>query len=355
MSILERTSRSLVYRAAQTARMGWYTVQYVRTRHIAAPVTAPGYIPEPFNAKRPHDAAVRRSLLDLINREQRDIANGVYKLPRDLGRMPSLDKLFRQAKRYAEETREISRRSHRPGGAVEVRDISDEHYPTYYRQNFHYQTDGWFSDQSAEIYDTQVETLFTGAADAMRRRALPCLAVELNRLQQTGNTEPRFADIACGTGRLLRDVMDNHPDLNAHAIDLSPAYLNRAKVTVGSDKVTYIQGHAEALPYSDNHFDVTSSVYLFHELPQKIREQVVAEIARVTKPGGLYLHVDTIQYGDTDMDLLLEAFPRAVHEPYYESYCSLRLNDLFNPAGFERESEDIGFLTKVTAYRLGSV
>ena len=48
--------------------------------------------------------------------------------------------------------------------------------PDYYRQNFHFQSDGWLSDHSAAIYDTQVEVLFTGAADVMRRRAMKPIA-----------------------------------------------------------------------------------------------------------------------------------------------------------------------------------
>ena len=36
-------------------------------------------------------------------------------------------------------------------------------YPAYYLQNFHYQTDGWMSAESARLYDFQVETVFLGA------------------------------------------------------------------------------------------------------------------------------------------------------------------------------------------------
>ena len=45
-------------------------------------------------------------------------------------------------------------------------------YPDYYLQNFHHQTDGYLSNRSAGLYDLQVEILFNGTADAMRRRVL---------------------------------------------------------------------------------------------------------------------------------------------------------------------------------------
>jgi len=42
-------------------------------------------------------------------------------------------------------------------------------------QNFHFQSGGWMTDDSAERYDTQVEVLLNGAANAIRRQALPQL------------------------------------------------------------------------------------------------------------------------------------------------------------------------------------
>src|SRR6185312_5279597 len=44
--------------------------------------------------------------------------------------------------------------------------------PAYYLQNFHFQSGGWLTEDSAERYDTQVAVLFKGAANAIRRQAL---------------------------------------------------------------------------------------------------------------------------------------------------------------------------------------
>jgi SAM-dependent methyltransferase len=42
------------------------------------------------------------------------------------------------------------------------------------------------------------------------------------------------------------------------------------------------------------------SNYLFHELPNDIRKQAVAEMARVLRPGGLCILTDSVQLGDRD-------------------------------------------------------
>jgi SAM-dependent methyltransferase len=72
---------------------------------------------------------------------------------------------------------------------------------------------------------------------------------------------------------------------------------------------------------------------LFHELPHRARQVVAGEIARVLKPGGRLIFVDSLQTGDEpDYDAPLEWFPVAFHEPYYASYLREDLGRLFAPA-----------------------
>jgi ubiquinone/menaquinone biosynthesis C-methylase UbiE len=358
MGMIEAGLRRAAYGAASTARVGWYTMHYVAGRRIVGPLTGPGEVPRPYRFPAPDMTELTASFRELFQREGRDIAAGVYKMPRDLRRLPNPVRALRDSRRYMEEARAVSRRAHQKGGGVEVRAFAEEGglkgVPGYYHQNFHFQSDGWLSDRSAAVYDTQVETLFTGAADAMRRRALPFLRAEVDRLAGEGQPEEDvvFLDVACGTGRLLAEVADNFPALQRHAVDLSPPYLDAARRAAG-EGTAYTIAPAERLPFADGSVDVACTVYLFHELPPKVRRQVAAEIARVLRPGGLYLHTDSVQYGDTGMDVLLETFPRAFHEPYYDSYCQEELGALFGAAGLAPEGQEVAFLSKVSAFRKG--
>ncbi|MBY0422081.1 MAG: hypothetical protein K2Q06_07230, partial [Parvularculaceae bacterium] len=65
------------------------------------------------------------------------------------------------------------------------------------------------------------------------------------------------------------------------------------------------------------------------------------------------VHADTLQYGDDPaLDPALAAFPRAVHEPYYDSYCREDLDALFGAAGLRREGDGaLAFLTKISTFR----
>ena len=62
---------------------------------------------------------------------------------------------------------------------------------------------------------------------------------------------------------------------------------------------------------------------MFHELPPKVRRIIIAECARVLKPGGRLVLVDSLQSGDQpDYEGLLDLFPQNYHEPYYASYAT---------------------------------
>ena len=113
-----------------------------------------------------------------------------------------------------------------------------------------------------------------------------------------------------------------------------------------------IQASAEHLPIADASLDGLTCVYLFHELPPKVRPIVAAELARVLKPGGVLAFADSVQASDEpELARLLELFPAFFHEPYYESYQSTDLDALFGAAGLEREATDQAFLTKAVLYR----
>ena len=143
------------------------------------------------------------------------------------------------------------------------------------------------------------------------------------------------------------------PRLPALAIDLSEAYLREAKRRLGRrPRLQPVVAKAEALPLGDASLDIATCIYLFHELPPEVRSAVAREIARVMKPGGLFILVDSLQAGDEpDYDGLLEVFPELFHEPYFRSYLEGDIETLFADAGFVSEGKTNAFLSKVLTLR----
>jgi ubiquinone/menaquinone biosynthesis C-methylase UbiE len=224
-------------------------------------------------------------------------------------------------------------------------DIKTEGYPKYYLQNFHYQTDGYLSDRSANLYDLQVELLFNGSADAMRRRILAPLKQAL-----AGTTHPRILDIACGTGRTLKMLRGAFPEASLYGVDLSPAYLRKANQLLSElrgELPQLLQANAEELPYLDRYFQGVSSVFMFHELPPEARQQVIEQSYRVLQPGGVFVICDSIQEADSpEFAPMMRNFPTMFHEPYYRHYTTDNLVERLEQVGFVSVETEVHFVSK---------
>ena len=164
-------------------------------------------------------------------------------------------------------------------------EINPKDYPDYYLQNFHHQTDGYLSDRSAELYDLQVEILFNGTADAMRRRLIRPL---LDQLGGRRADPIRVLDIATGTGRTLRQLRGALPKAQLVGLDLSASYLRQASrwlSEIPGELPQLVQGNGEELPFANEIMQAVTCVFLFHELPGEARQKVLDEAWRVLSLG----------------------------------------------------------------------
>ncbi|MEO1250828.1 MAG: class I SAM-dependent methyltransferase [Pseudomonadota bacterium] len=345
-------ARRLAYGAGQAARVLWYTGHYAAGRRLMGPLTDPGDAPYAEQSAPLDRDRLRSSFRELFQTDWKNIAARRYKMPLELKGPPSPTRLWRESRDYFRDAAKVARRKASRGHSEVFTGETKGDFPRYFLQNFHYQTDGWLSDSSAARYEMQVETLFTGAAGAMRRAALPFIG---DALKGRDIAETRLLDLACGGGGFLAEVKHNWPRLKATALDLSPAYLGRARAGLGSfNDIDFLQANAEETGLADASFDIVTCVYLFHELPPGVRRKVASEIARVLKPGGLLVHLDSLQYGDEPgLDILLENFPRGFHEPYYDSYCREDLAAIYAGAGLQPAGETVAFLSKASAFVKG--
>lgn len=218
-----------------------------------------------------------------------------------------------------------------------------DRFPKYYRRTFHWQSDGWFSEQSARLYDPGVDLLFGGTADIMRRMLIPELANALRPLES-----PRVLDIACGTGRFLGQLHEALPRARLFGLDLSAPYLKLTRERLAHvSELSLVAENAEDMPFAEGAFDAVSCIFLFHELPSDARRNVLREAFRVLKPGGLFAVLDSAQADDgADIAGFLEAFPRLYHEPYYKGYSKDPLPRALAEVGFEILSETSAFVSR---------
>ena len=182
----------------------------------------------------------------------------------------------------------------------------------------------------------------------MRRQALPDLHEAFAGRDQR---KLRLLDIGCGTGRFLDSVKQVWPRLQITGLDMSDAYIRHAKRHLKRSQTSFIVGKAEEIPLPDNSQDAVTSIFLFHELPPKIRRIALRECARVLKPGGRLVLLDSLQQGDQrDYEGLLELFPRSYHEPYYSSYIREDFGSLASGCGLKFVRCGAFFLAKVMVF-----
>ena len=339
------------YGARQLPRVAWYIGHSLVLRELAA--TARQREKSKARRRVHTNAAVpdrKRIYADMAKLFLQDLANveaGIYPLPVDHD--GSLVALIRRSRMFFDDLPNIHRRRERGAHDEVLNDSMGGKRPRYYLQNFHYQSGGWLTEESADLYDTQVEVLFNGSANAIRRQALPQLhEIFVGRDQR----KLRVIDIGCGTGRFIDALKQVWPKLPILGIDMSEAYVKHARSYLRRWSRAHLSvANAESLPVADDSQDALISIFTFHELPPKVRQAVLRECARVLKPGGRLVLVDSLQYGDQpDYDGLLKLFPQSYHEPYYLSYLNEDFPALAARCGLAHVRNVNAFISKVMVF-----
>ncbi|MGW1023838.1 class I SAM-dependent methyltransferase [Streptomyces sp. NPDC002577] len=104
-------------------------------------------------------------------------------------------------------------------------------------------------------------------------------------------------DVACGTGLVTSRL--TRAGLRALGVDISPGMLSVAARRLDG---AVVLGDSRRLPFADSSFDAVTAVWLLHLLPDAA--PVVAEAARVLRPGGVFVTtVDKNAAHETGSDL----------------------------------------------------
>ena len=339
----------IAYGARQLPRVAWYIGHGMVMRRLSQAVRArAGQRPQPQARVKVPDR--RRLYADMAVLFRRDLANveaGIYPLPADHdGTLPVV---LNRSRLFFEDLPDVHRRRERRDIRQVLTEDTRGKRPSYYLQNFHFQSGGWLTPESAQRYDIQVEVLLNGSANATRRQALlPLHEVFAGRDQR----RLKLLDVGCGTGRFLDSFKQAWPRLPALGIDLSEAYLGEAKYHLKQwCWIDFLVGNAEALPVKSESQDAVTNIFMLHELPPKVRRIVFREFARVLKRGGRLVVVDSLQLGDEpDYDGMLELFPRSYHEPYYNSYLKEDFRDIAAASGLAHLRDVNAFVSKVMVF-----
>lgn len=116
--------------------------------------------------------------------------------------------------------------------------------------------------------------------------------------------EWKSLDVAGGTGDIaFRIVERGGAKIHTTVFDINSSMLEvgeqRAQKNGLADKLTFVEGNAEELPFEDNSFDAYTIAFGIRNVPKF--EQAVGEALRVLKPGGKFL---CLEFSEVNVPLL---------------------------------------------------
>jgi ubiquinone/menaquinone biosynthesis C-methylase UbiE len=348
---LSRIATRVAYGASQLPRIAWYVGHGLIMRRLAEEARrrdgGTARQRSHTNAPVPDRGRLYADMAMLLWQDLANVEAGLYPLPDDHD--GSFLTLLHRSRLFFEDLPEIYRRRKSGGHSEVLTEKTVGKRPRYYLQNFHFQSGGWMTDESARRYDTQVEVLFNGTANATRRQALPQLREGFAGRDQR---KLRLLDIGCGTGRFLDLVKQVWPRLPSLGLDLSEPYIKYAKRHLRRRSwINFVVGNAESIPAPEASYDAVTSIFMFHELPPKVRRIIFGECARVLKPGGRLVLVDSLQRGDEpDYEGLFDLFPQNYHEPYYASYTTEDFGAISRACGLTHIRDVKTFISKVMVF-----
>ena len=101
----------------------------------------------------------------------------------------------------------------------------------------------------------------------------------------------RILDVGCGTGYLLGRLAARAPQAGAlDGIDAAPAMIEVARGAAADDRLSFVAGTAERLPWPAGSFDLVVSTTSFDHWADQ--QAGLAQCARVLAPGGCLVLAD---------------------------------------------------------------
>ena len=116
-------------------------------------------------------------------------------------------------------------------------------------------------------------------------------------------------DVGAGTGRAIRHLMDNMPELSVRGVEPVAARIDQAVEKKGIPRGIIIQGVGEALPFEDASIDVVCAFAMLHHVTNP--DEVVSEMLRVARKAVIIIDGNRFGLGSWPLRLFKLALYKA--------------------------------------------
>jgi ubiquinone/menaquinone biosynthesis C-methylase UbiE len=157
---------------------------------------------------------------------------------------------------------------------IRVRTEHDDHLP--------------FDEAQAAIYEQPFYPVVTHFTFALQPSAVARLKFVREAVEAVSLERATVADLGCGSGMILCEVLKLKPRWRGHGLDISPAAINYARRLAEHKRVaaraSFQASDINRLPFETRSLDLVIASEVIEHLPEP--ERVISEIARVLRPGG---------------------------------------------------------------------
>lgn len=148
-------------------------------------------------------------------------------------------------------------------------------------------------------------------------------------------TGARVVDVGCGFGKSTRPLVARYPGAEVIGLDLSAPVLRLAHAKAGAADlpIQYRQADAAATGLADGSVDLVTGTMILHELPESALSAVLAETARILRPGGAARFLEFWPTGDLLRDATVYEHAERNNEPHFRTLFGADLGRLCCDAG----------------------
>lgn len=209
--------------------------------------------------------------------------------------------------------------------------------PEYTRHEIHLQPGGYTDNPiGGFVFHCGGKVFYYGTND---NNELPKELAATTFAPADGKVE-RVIDVGCSLGQATIELKDRFPDAEIWGLDVGAPmvrYAHMQSVKQNVD-VNFIQALAEDTGFPDDHFDAALIFILFHEVPFAKTQEILKEVYRIMRPGGVVTILEFPNNGgdlDVSRKFIVDYDSRNNCEPYSPGLVYGDFHGAIRDAGFE--------------------